>query len=41
MFLGEVTLPLDKIDLSNLSNKWYTLGESVSDYVIIITKAMA
>ena len=35
MFLGEVTLPLDKIDLSNPSDKWYTLGESVSGCVIL------
>ena len=34
-FLGEVILPLDKVDLSNPSDKWYSLEESVS--VIVAT----
>jgi len=28
LFLGEVTLPLDKINWSNPSDKWYALKES-------------
>ena len=30
MFLGEVMLPLDKVDWSNPSDKWYGLKELVS-----------
>jgi len=35
LFLGEVTLPLDKVDWSNPSDKWYGLEEQVGFYVVI------
>ena len=34
-FLGEVTIPLDKVDWSNPSDKWYGLQESVSVTVVL------